>query len=99
MNLPSTHCGRPRFSPGRIFVTPGVLSALQGTDVSIADLLLRHLRGDWGDISEEDRNQNELSVTTGLRLLSSYPLPDGKKVWVITEWDRSVTTFLLPDEY
>ena len=35
----------------------------------------------------------------GLRLVSAYHLPDGTKLWIITEADRSATTILLPDEY
>ncbi|WP_175948153.1 hypothetical protein [Burkholderia pyrrocinia] len=99
MNLPSTHRAGPRFKLGRIFATPAALEVIAAAHVSIIDLLIRHVRGDWGDLSESDRQQNELSVEAGLRLLSSYILPGGQTVWVITEWDRSSTTFLLPGDY
>lgn len=90
---------RPRFRPGRIFVTPAALEVLRTVGVSPVVLLLRHLSGDWGNLSDSDCQQNELSVDAGLRLLSSYALPVGHTVWVITEWDRSVTTILLPNDY
>ncbi|KVS04635.1 hypothetical protein K6L27_32695 [Burkholderia cenocepacia] len=99
MNLPSTVHAGPRFKLGRILATPAALEAIADAHVSIIDLLIRHMRGDWGDLSESDRQQNELSIDTGLRLLSSYVLPGGQTVWVITEWDRSSTTFLLPGDY
>ncbi|HDR8993353.1 TPA: hypothetical protein QDB03_005735 [Burkholderia vietnamiensis] len=99
MNLPSTVHAGPRFKLGRIFATPAALEIIAEACVSIIDLLIRHMRGDWGDLSEADRQQNELSVDAGLRLLSSYILPGGQTVWVITEWDRSSTTFLLPGDY
>lgn len=99
MSLPSTYHVRPRFRLGRILATPGAVDLLAKTRVSILDLLIRHVRGDWGNISDEDRRQNELSVEAGLRLLSSYRIPNGQTVRVITEWDRSATTLLLPDEY
>lgn len=99
VDLPSTRHAGPRFKPGRIFTTPAALEVIAGARVSIIDLLIRHMRGDWGDLSESDRQQNELSVDAGLRLLSSYVLPNGQTVWVITEWDRSATTFLLPGDY
>ncbi|KVH79554.1 hypothetical protein WJ42_06040 [Burkholderia cepacia] len=99
MNLPSTVHAGPRFKLGRIFATPAALEIIAEAYVSIIDLLIRHMRGDWGDLSEADRQQNELSVDAGLRLLSSYVLPGGQTVWVITEWDRSTTTFLLPGDY
>ena len=63
------------------------------------DLLIRHVTGDWGELDEEDKKENELSVKEGFRILSAYELETDVKVWVITEWDRSVTTILLPSEY
>jgi hypothetical protein len=63
------------------------------------ELLLRHVNGDWGDLDDEDKKENELSVKEGFRILSAYELDTGVKLWVITEWDRSVTTILLPEEY
>jgi hypothetical protein len=62
-------------------------------------LLQRHLDGEWGDISEEDREANNSALENGGRLLSAYRIGNGVKLWVITEADRSVTTVLLPDEY
>jgi len=32
-------------------------------------------------------------------LLSAYRTLRGEKLWIITEWDRSVTTLLLPEDY
>jgi len=61
--------------------------------------LNRHLSGDWGDVEEHDRRENELSLQRGWRILSWYQLSSGTRVWLITEADRSVTTFLLPEEY
>jgi hypothetical protein len=71
---------------------------IEATQESV-ELLLRHVTGDCGDLDDEDKKENELSVKEGFRILSSYHLETGLKVWVITEWDRSVTTILLPDEY
>lgn len=89
-----------RFEPGRLVFTPGVLSTLTGSQ--IFDPLARHLRGDWGDLDEEDRRANEWAVDTGGRIFSAYTVKgrEGEmRVWVITEADRSATTVLLPEEY
>jgi hypothetical protein len=99
LNLPSTHHSGPRFKLGRILATPGALEAIADARVSIVDLLIRHLRGDWGDVSDSDREQNERAITASERLLSNYVLPGGGTVWIITEADRFATTFLLPGEY
>ena len=89
----------PRFPLDRLAITPAAQAALDAADISGVLLLARHLHGDYGEISEHDRLQNELAVLLGLRVLSSYALPDGKKVWIITEADRSATTILLSDDY
>jgi hypothetical protein len=88
------------FPLGQIVATPGALAALEKAGQTPLDFLSRHVRGDWGELDEHDRKENELSLKRGFRLLSSYRLSSGDtKVWVITEADRSVTTLLLPDEY
>ena len=89
----------PLFDLGQIVGTPGALQAMQEAEQDPLELLVRHVTGDWGDLPDEDLAENELSVERGLRVFSSYKLNTGAKVWVITEWDRSVTTFLLPAEY
>ena len=75
------------------------MNALIEAEQLPVELLLRHVTGDWGDLEDEDKKENELSVREGFRILSSYNLETGAKVWIITEWDRSVTTVLLPEEY
>jgi len=60
--------------------------------------LARHARCDWGELSEEDRKENDFAVSRRLRILSAYRA-GGVKYWIITEADRSATTILLPDEY
>ena len=85
------------FPPGQIVATPGALElAEQGVD--LLAYLQRHLRGDWGELCDEDKAENDFSLKNGFRLMSAYPTPCGK-LWIITEADRSVTTFLLPEEY
>ena len=88
-----------KFEPGQIVSTPGALHAMKEAGDNPASLLLRHLAGDWGELDAHDTQENEFALEHGLRLLSAYRLSDGTKIWVITESDRSATTFLLPEEY
>lgn len=88
-----------RFPLGRLFLTPGAENALRESCACLTDLLTRHSYGDWGEMNAEDRKANESALQDGLRLLSSYRLPNGQALWLITEADRSATTALLPDEY
>ncbi len=90
---------KPLLGLGQIVGTPGALDALIEAEQHPAELLLRHETGDWGQLDDEDKHENDLSVEKGFRIVSAYKLNTGIKVWVITEWDRSATTILLPDEY
>lgn len=87
-----------RFELGRVVGTPAALAVLEEARVESLELLRRHVSGDWGVVPKEDAKENELSVERGYRIISSYPVEEGK-VWIITEADRSVTTILLPEEY
>ncbi len=90
---------RLRFPMGRTVITPAARSTLEQVGLSPVALLDRHCGGDWGELEADDIAENELALLTGKRLLSSYVIPGGGKVWVITEADRSVTTILLPEDY
>lgn len=94
------------FELGKVVYTPGIGELLSSGAVNLADLLRRHAAGDWGAVSD-DGHANEAALQNGDRILSAYPVDDAlpcegfgdNTVWVITEWDRSVTTVLLPSEY
>ena len=86
------------FPLGQTVATPGALAALEEAGISPASLLARHHQGDWGDLGSEDAEANQQALETAARIFSSYPLGK-RKVWVITEADRSATTVLLPEEY
>ncbi len=60
---------------------------------------MKHQKGEWGIICEDDKKENELSVKEGFRILSAYKTNRDVKIWVITEADRNSTTILLPSEY
>ncbi len=90
---------QPLFSLGQIVATPGALAALQKAGQQPQEFLSRHVSGEWGELSEEDRQENQISLERGYRLLSSYRTNADEKLWLITESDRSVTTILLPEEY
>lgn len=86
-----------RFALGRLRITSGAKEALEDSEVFNA--LQRHASGDWGDVSEHDRNENEFSVAQGYRIFSVYHSKAGQKFWIITEAERLYTTVLLPEEY
>jgi hypothetical protein len=90
---------KPLFDLGQLVATPGALTVLEKAGQNPMEFLSRHVTGDWGEIPEEDRLENQFSLEKGFRLLSSYRTTVGDRLWVITEWNRSHTTLLLPEEY
>jgi hypothetical protein len=88
-----------KFSPGSVYITPGAMEQFTASGDDPLAFLIRHLAGDWGEVNAEDWRANEESLLRGERLLSVYRMSNGTKFWIITEWDRSVTTFLLPEDY
>lgn len=87
---------QPRFPVGMTYATPGALAL----NVDLTRYLRRHHCGDWGDeLCAEDKAANEQALKDGSRLLSCYRTPAGDRLYIITEWDRSMTTIMLPSEY
>jgi hypothetical protein len=84
---------------GQLVATPGALAALEKAGQSYLEFIARHQRGDWGEVCGEDWALNDEAVGNETRILSAYRTAKQEQLWIITEWDRSVTTLLLPDEY
>jgi pilus assembly protein CpaF len=84
----------PLFPLGQIVATPGALAALEKAGQQPLDFLARHVHGDWGDLCDEDRNENRLSLEQGFRLLSSYRTCAGDTTTLLTALGK----FIPPEE-
>ena len=86
------------FPLGQVVATEGI-GTLMENGIDVMQYLARHQRGDWGDLDEADNISNNQALKNDWRLLSNYEVTDGTNIWIVTEYDRSVTTLLLPSEY
>jgi hypothetical protein len=86
-----------KFALGAVVITANAQSQLD--EISVFACLYRHANGDWGDLDAEDKKTNQRALMHGGRLFSAYHTPSGVKFYIITEWDRSLTTILLPEDY
>jgi len=99
---------------GQVVITQGVLALVEDKNrpmgfgmAAIHKMLRLHQSGDWGSVCPTDWETNNEAANSGGRILSAYAIDEVKgsqgwgdnTIWIITEWDRSVTTALLPDEY
>lgn len=88
-----------KFNFGNVVVTTTLFEYCRDRGFPLFPYMVRHAQGDWGDVCKEDWESNDEALKSGQRLLSEYKLPDGKRIWIITEWDRSATTLLFPEDY
>ena len=88
-----------KFEMGQLLATKNAHDTF--THAELQRCFNRHSWGDWGNVDAEDRASNErgLDKEEPGRLMSVYKFPDGRVLWIITEWDRSATTALLPEDY
>lgn len=91
-----------KFELGQVVSTAGVFDKMM-EDLTFMkfcqDSLFLYMEGNWGSTCEEDSKQNDYAVEHGERILAVYDQPGQPTIWIITEWDRSTTTILFPDEY
>ena len=86
---------------GQLYMTAGIAAGIEESPkfgLEVQDAFFRYLVQDWGDLCQEDIELNEEALKIGERILASYKTSKGK-LYIITEWDRSVTTILFADEY
>lgn len=98
MNTKVSISNLPLFSLGQIVATPALLRYFEQHQIDARHYLKRHVTGDFGDLDEEDKAENRLSIERGFRILSAYIIA-GERIWLITEADRSATTLMFASEY
>lgn len=85
------------FRFGKVAITAAAMQALSPN--TVAEALDRHAKGDWGTVCKKDWEANDLALSEPGRLLSAYEAKDQTVFWIITEWNRTATTILLPSDY
>lgn len=88
----------PRFPLGSTYATAALILWADSEKFDLAQLMWRHHCGDWGDLDDEDKQANEDALKHGSRIFSCYLIGD-RKIYAVTESDRSSTTLLFSDEY
>lgn len=88
-----------KFSIGQVVITRNCKQHMEEIGETPLHFLMRHIRGDWGDLGASDKKANEQALEKDLRIVSRYTLKDGSAIYVITEYDRSYTTIMGVEEY
>jgi len=98
MEIPCTVMPAQRkFELGQLVITAAALDSIPIEEVT--ESVRRHSQGDWGELDDHDKEVNETALIEDTRLFSAYRTTNGIRFYVITEYDRSVTTVLLPEDY
>jgi len=96
---------KPKFKLGKLVITPAALEVIEQAKQNPTKFLKRHLFGDWGEVCAEDKQLNNEAIAhegdldKQQRVMSVYKTSKNEIIWIITEYDRSATTILLPSEY
>jgi hypothetical protein len=86
------------FELGQVVATSGAMAELSMDDINTA--LSLYVKGNWGELEEDDWKMNDEAVKhNNDRIVAKYKSSNGVNFYIITEWDRSYTTILLPSEY
>jgi hypothetical protein len=93
-----------KFTPGEVILSDAMWQYFQGgrkQRAEIFEFLYQHLTGEWGLVCQEVASANDaaLSEPNGMRILSKYIRADGQEMYVVTSWDKTVTTVTLVSEY
>lgn len=95
-----------KFKLGQLVATRGVDERMRKDSIFAAFVsksIRRYQNCDWGDTCKEDKKSNDYAVENGERILAVYKQGEDVinpgTIWIITEWDRSATTILFPEEY
>ena len=89
---------------GEIEVSYHAQVALERSGQQAEEFLARHKKGDWGEISREEKKNNndiiEKKITKIRRIMSAYSTSFWDEIiWIITEPDKNKTTILFPCEF
>jgi len=94
---------KPSFKIGKLVTTAGIynrmLDNVKFHMFVMESFFNKYVKCDWGTLSKEDKEQNDRAIIEGERIMAQYDEPGQPRIWIITEWDRSVTTILFPEEY
>jgi hypothetical protein len=88
-----------KFELGQVVATPAALQALEESGQDVSFFLEKHASSDWGDVCPDDQRANDQALRDGGRLVSLYMTLRGEAILIITEYNRSVTTLMLAEEY
>jgi len=113
MDTLTTRTSRPvrrtfLFNPGKPMMTSGINKAIQRNPEFLEFLrrcMRRFLNGDWGDVTDQDNMRNNQALLDGKEaILGAYDIPRWASrkpgtVWILREWDGSMTTVMFPYEY
>lgn len=87
---------------GETVITRGLAAALEKSEQLKEDLSnawAQYVNCEWGILGEDDKQMNDSAVQNkDDRILARYKTTEGD-IYIITEWDRSYTTFMFCDEY
>lgn len=89
------------FNLGQVVCTSNINNDVSNNEIfafEVMKALSQYQLCQWGNTCPEDAKANDDAIMYGDSVLAEYSTSKGT-IWIQTEWDRSCTTILYPDEY
>ncbi|CAI2536598.1 Uncharacterised protein [Serratia ficaria] len=97
-NNRSSNCRRLLFPIGALIFSEGIDRLMREGRLDPMPYFQHHIRGDWGDVTDDKWQENNTALTSGEPLDSLYIVTRELTTRIFTEADRSATHLMLPSE-
>ncbi len=89
---------QPLFAPGTLKLSEKVHWLASKSLIDPLPYVQRHVRGDWGEVSEAERQMNSVALEQGAPMTSRFQITPRLYLVVITSDDQRTTVVQLPEE-
>ncbi|WP_338807037.1 hypothetical protein V8U11_08240 [Pseudomonas chlororaphis] len=86
------------FPVGALVLSPGIDRLMRDGHLDPLPFLRRHVRGDWGDVTDERWQTNNAAVESGGLLESLYIVHRELSIRIVTDADHSQTRVTVTSE-
>ncbi|EPQ0481137.1 MULTISPECIES: hypothetical protein [Pseudomonadota] len=93
-----TYCQDLLFPVGALILSEGIDRLVRAGRLDPIPYFRRHVRGDWGDVSDGQWRANGIALQSGALLESHYVIHRALCIRIVTDAERHLTSIVLPSE-
>ena len=98
-NTHDQYCRKRLFEIGALEFSKGVETLMHEGRLDPIPYFERYMRGDWGEVDDDQWQQNNAAVQSGKRLDAHYVVTRELSIRIVTDAERNATVIGLPSEF